>query len=328
MSGPTTIKCRVLHIDSRNSVKFGKNVTIISDDITIGEGTEIGDNTTIIAYEKLVIGKFCKIRPNAQFKARSIEIGDYFYSDDNPRPLIIGGGGAERPTARIRIGKRCVMHDSYINVFMPVEIGDDVGMSPSSDIQTHGFWGSVLDGYNRKFGPVTIKSGTIIGYRALILPNVVIGEHASIGAGAVVTKDVPDYCVVAGVPAKVISGPPDYPKKLSEQEKDNILWQIMMEYAELLRDKIDNVVVESNAEKVVIKGFYNGIFEIEYWNREIIVKQNWKIFVISPIEGTWYGEDDEISDDLRDFLRHYGIRIFSRQMVSIKSKIRRELESI
>jgi acetyltransferase-like isoleucine patch superfamily enzyme len=117
------------------SVKFGKNVKIISDDITIGEGTEIGDNTTIIAYEKLVIGKFCKIRPNAQFKARSIEIGDYFYSDDNPRPLIIGGGGAEGPTARIRIGKRCVMHDSFINVFMPVEIGDDVGMSPSSDIQ-------------------------------------------------------------------------------------------------------------------------------------------------------------------------------------------------
>jgi hypothetical protein len=149
-----------------------------------------------------------------------------------------------------------------------------------------------------------------------------------VGAGAVVTKDVPDYCVVAGVPAKVIFGPPDYPQKLSEKEKDNILWQIMMEYAELLRDKIDGVIVESNAEKVIIKGFYNGIFEIEYWNREIIVKQNWKIFVISPIEGTWYGEDGEISDDLRDFLRHYGIRIFSRQMVSIKSKIRRELESI
>ena len=310
------------------TVKFGKNVKIISDDITIGEGTEIGDNTTIIAYEKLVIGKFCKIRSNAQFKARSIEIGDFFYSDDQPLPLIIGGGGSERPTARIKIGKCCVMHDSFINVFMPVEIGDNVGLSPSSTILTHGCWQSVINGYGMKTGPVKIGSGTIIGYRSIILPNVTIGHDANIGAGAVVSKDVPDNTIVGGVPAKVINGPPNYPKKLSEKERDDLLWQIMMQYAELLKDKVDNVVVEKTKEKIIIKGFHNGIFDIEYWDREIIVKQNWKVFEIFPIEGTWFGEDSEISDDLRDFLRHYGIRILSRHMVSIKSKIRRKLESM
>lgn len=320
------IKCTISHI--HETVKFGKNITIISDDITIGEGTEIGDNTTIIAYEKLIIGKFCKIRSNAQFKARSIEIGDFFYSDDQPLPLIIGGGGSERPTAKIKIGKCCVMHDSFINVFMPVEIGDHVGLSPSSVILTHGCWQSTINGYGMKVGPVIIGSGTIVGYRAIILPNVKIGHDASIGAGAVVSKNVSDNTIVGGVPAKVISGPPDYPKKLSEKEKDDFLWQIMMQYAELLRDKIDNVVVESNTEKIIIKGFYNGIFEILYYDRTITVNYEWKIFVISPIEGTWYGEDSEISDDLRDFLRHYGIRILSRHMVSLKSKIRRKLESM
>ena len=323
------IKCTISHI--HETVKFGKNVKIISDDISIGEGTEIGDNVTIIAYEKLVIGKLCKIRSNAQFKARSIEIGDFFYSDDQPLPLIIGGGGSERPTAKIKIGKCCVMHDSFINVFMPVEIGDHVGLSPSSVILTHGCWQSTINGYGMKTGPVTIGSGTIVGYRAIILPNVMIGHDASIGAGAVVSKNVPDNTVVGGVPAKVITGPPEYPKKLSEKEKDDLLWQIIMQYAELLKDKIETVIVESDAKKIVIKGFlYNhyGQFEIVYWDRMITVNYDWKIFVISPIKGTWYGEDSEISDDLRDFLRHYGIRILSRQMVSIKSKIRRKLESM
>lgn len=320
------IKCTISRI--HKTVKFGKNIIIISDDITIGEGTEIGDNTTIIAYEKLIIGKFCKIRSNAQFKARSIEIGDFFYSDDQPLPLIIGGGGSERPTAKIKIGKCCVMHDSFINVFMPVEIGDHVGLSPSSVILTHGCWQSTINGYGTKVGPVIIGSGTIVGYRAIILPNVTIGHDANIGAGAVVSKNVPDNTIVGGVPAKVITGPPDYPKKLSGKEKDDLLWQIIMQYAELLKDKIDNVVVESNTEKIVIKGFYNGIFEILYYDRTITVNYEWKIFVISPIERTWYGEDSEISDDLRDFLRHYGIRILSRHMVSIKSKIRRKLESM
>ena len=43
-----------------------------------------------------------------------------------------------------------------------------------------------------------------IGTNVIILPGVNIGSHCIIGAGAVVTKDVPDYAIVGGVPAKVI----------------------------------------------------------------------------------------------------------------------------
>jgi acetyltransferase-like isoleucine patch superfamily enzyme len=52
--------------------------------------------------------------------------------------------------------------------------------------------------------PVTIGFGADIGMNASILPGVRIGAHAIVGAGAVVTHDVPAYCVVAGVPARVI----------------------------------------------------------------------------------------------------------------------------
>jgi UDP-2-acetamido-3-amino-2,3-dideoxy-glucuronate N-acetyltransferase len=48
-----------------------------------------------------------------------------------------------------------------------------------------------------------IKKGAVIGSNATLLP-VVIGENAEVGAGAVVTKDVPDNCIVVGNPARVV----------------------------------------------------------------------------------------------------------------------------
>lgn len=51
---------------------------------------------------------------------------------------------------------------------------------------------------------VTICDDVWIGARVIILPGVTIGTGSIIGAGAIVTKDVPEYAVVAGTPAKVI----------------------------------------------------------------------------------------------------------------------------
>lgn len=52
--------------------------------------------------------------------------------------------------------------------------------------------------------PVRICEGAFIGINAVILPGVTIGKHAVVGANAVVTKNVPDYAIVGGVPAKII----------------------------------------------------------------------------------------------------------------------------
>jgi UDP-2-acetamido-3-amino-2,3-dideoxy-glucuronate N-acetyltransferase len=59
--------------------------------------------------------------------------------------------------------------------------------------------------------PTRVKRGAGIGSNATLLCGITIGEHAIVGAGAVVTRDVPDYAVVAGNPARVI-------KKLSKPE--------------------------------------------------------------------------------------------------------------
>ncbi len=55
-----------------------------------------------------------------------------------------------------------------------------------------------------RFGPIVLKRFSWIGARAIILPNVTIGENAVVAAGAIVTKDVPPSCLVGGNPARII----------------------------------------------------------------------------------------------------------------------------
>lgn len=58
--------------------------------------------------------------------------------------------------------------------------------------------------YPKSFSSITIKRNASIGANATLLPGITIGEHAMVGAGAVVTKDVPENAVVVGNPAQVI----------------------------------------------------------------------------------------------------------------------------
>jgi acetyltransferase-like isoleucine patch superfamily enzyme len=64
--------------------------------------------------------------------------------------------------------------------------------------------GYYKDWSNVNHGPVMIKDNAWIGFNSIILKGVTIGEGAIVGAGSVVTKDVPDYAVVAGNPARII----------------------------------------------------------------------------------------------------------------------------
>ena len=91
----------------------------------------------------------------------------------------------------------------------PLEIGDNVMMGPDVIIFTSNHETSRTDIPMRGQGStepqkVTIESDVWIGARVIILPGVTIGKGAILAAGAVVTKDVPDYAVVGGVPAKVL----------------------------------------------------------------------------------------------------------------------------
>jgi acetyltransferase-like isoleucine patch superfamily enzyme len=67
--------------------------------------------------------------------------------------------------------------------------------NPDGSLQSEADW---------KVEPTVVRKGASIGSNVTVVCGVTIGSHALVGAGAVVTKDVPDFAIVAGVPAKVI----------------------------------------------------------------------------------------------------------------------------
>ena len=98
-----------------------------------------------------------------------------------------------------------------VNCFLdgPCKIGNNVMMGPDVIILTsnHRFDNidipMILQG-NTPSKPVLINDDVWIGARAIILPGVTVGKGSVVGAGAVMTKDVPRYVIVAGNPAKII----------------------------------------------------------------------------------------------------------------------------
>jgi maltose O-acetyltransferase len=84
-----------------------------------------------------------------------------------------------------------------------VEIGNDVGIAPNVHILAHDASTKLYLNYTR-IGRVKIGSRVFIGASTIILPGVVIGDDVIVGAGSVVTNDIPPESVVAGNPARVI----------------------------------------------------------------------------------------------------------------------------
>lgn len=84
-----------------------------------------------------------------------------------------------------------------------IEIGDNVTFSIRVTLLAHDASTKKSIGYT-KIGKIIIGNNVFVGANATILPNVVIGDNVVIGANSVVTKDIPDNCVAAGNPAKVV----------------------------------------------------------------------------------------------------------------------------
>ena len=94
-----------------------------------------------------------------------------------------------------------------------ITIGDDVTMSIRVTVMAHDASTKKTLDYT-KIGQVHIGSHVFVGANATILPGVTIGDYAVIGAGSVVTRDIPARTVAAGVPAKVICSVDEYVEKM------------------------------------------------------------------------------------------------------------------
>jgi serine acetyltransferase len=109
----------------------------------------------------------------------------------------------------IVIGDRCLINKgTAIVAHFAIEIGNDVFTGHNCYItdQNHGYEDLTLPigAQSMPEKPVRIGSGSWLGHGVVVLPGVTIGEHVTIAAGSVVTRDVPARCVVAGSPARIV----------------------------------------------------------------------------------------------------------------------------
>lgn len=147
------------------SVVLGRDVRIFQPDLVNLYGCSIGDGTKIGAFVEIQSDSV--VGANCKISSHSFLCSGVHLEDG----VFIGHG---------------VM---FINDIYPSAVNEDGSLQTAED------WAVVK---------TFIRQRASIGSNATILAGVVVGRNALVGAGAVVTRDVPDYAIVAGVPARVI----------------------------------------------------------------------------------------------------------------------------
>jgi len=122
------------------------------------------------------------------------------------------------------IGNDCAFWP-YTNITNPeyTRLGNNVMLSACTILGHDGSVAVLNKSYGKKLdrvGKVDIKDNVFIGHGAIILPDVTIGPNALVAAGSVVSKNVPEGTIVAGVPAKVIGRVDDLVAKLERQTNE------------------------------------------------------------------------------------------------------------
>ena len=158
----------------KDDVKLGKGAIVFQPDLVNLYGCEIGDETKI--------GAFVEIRKSVVIGKRC-KIQAFAFI---PEGVTVEDG--------VFIGP----HACFTNDLFPRAVNDDGSLQVATDWVTT---------------PTLVKAGASIGANATILCGITIGRSAVVGAGAVVTKDVPDFAIVGGNPAKVLGDARDRAKR-------------------------------------------------------------------------------------------------------------------
>ena len=179
-----------LNIDGSASINFSSKIK--GEEISIGKNTTIASNCSINS-KFIDIDDFVTVRKRVKIGAYRLKIGRY----TNIGELCVFRGH------QIEIGQFC---DFGQNIRFLISDHDWSKTSMRSklyrdffDISKEGLAGSNI--FRRQKGPITVGNDVFIGDSSIILAGVSIGHGSIIGAGAIVTKDVEPYSIVAGNPA-------------------------------------------------------------------------------------------------------------------------------
>ncbi len=161
--------------------------SIIDMPIKIGAGTRIWHFSHVMAGAE--IGENCNFGQNV-FIGKNVKIGNNVKVQNN------------------------------VSVFEGVTLENDVFCGPSMVFTNDLNPRSAYPKGARNYIPTLVKKGATIGANATILCGITIGKHAIVGAGAVVTKDVPEHAVVVGKPAEIIGWACECGKRIEDKNKE------------------------------------------------------------------------------------------------------------
>lgn len=171
-----------------NAEVFVHASSFIDDGVTIGKGTRIWHFCHILSGA--VIGECCSLGQNVSIS------GNVFIGD-------------------------CVKIQNNVSIYDGVYIEEDVFLGPSCVFTNISNPRSQVVRKNL-YEKTLVKKGATIGANATIVCGVTIGRYAFVAAGAVVTKDVPDYILVQGVPGKPVGWISRHGHRLTHRDESGV----------------------------------------------------------------------------------------------------------
>ncbi len=183
-----------LHVHNYSLINLAKSATI-----TLPEKGALDINVLNIKRDK--------IRPCTLWMGENAQLISKGFTMYEGAAIVVVDGG------KLTLGHNSYMNESLIQCANSITIGDDCAIAGDVLIQDTDFHPILDEKGNEKpvSKPIVIGNHVWICAKATILKGVTIGDGAIIAAGAVVTKDVPARCVVAGNPAKVV--------------RENVIWK-------------------------------------------------------------------------------------------------------
>jgi acetyltransferase-like isoleucine patch superfamily enzyme len=315
--------------------RIGDGSRIVSPEIVLHEGCSIGSGFEAELNEYFRLGRRSSIGKRVAMVGQGVQSGEFLWLKDD---VVIGGGGARGPRSYFTVGDQSSVFDRcYINLSEKVTLGSGTALSSNVVLLTHGAWQPALMGFRTNFAPISIGDYSVVYLNSVVMPGVTIGNYSTIGAGSLVLNDVPDRCLVAGSPARIIKGPERYPTPLDQAGIDALIEEALADYLTTLpgkgvriisaapdsrsftvevggrRETVRYVALSGDSTRPGVEGGQSPTITVAHGSgaAQQVQKQTQSGSFFDLQSETVTGELTPLAEDLRDYFRRRAIRFFT-----------------